>query len=223
MKTTKRIKIVEFSIHVQNSEVSKFWKNVQKTIKRLISFQYLKSQKQVRELIVLKTTWEGFWNSHLNNFWTKNFSTQQVSHKIVCATGTFCKNYDEQCFHFFQKVIFISQKWCFCDDFSSGTNDVGWNLFLLLGNFNIQRSLIDTVSHYLCLSLPVSFYPFLSWFNTLVVSTFNDFSLASSSFKLRLQVEMNKPCFFHGFGMFVLMFSLYGLKGRASLALLKTI
>ena len=29
---------------------------------------------------------------------------------------------------FFKKVLFIPRKWCFCVDFSSGTNDFVWNL-----------------------------------------------------------------------------------------------
>ena len=66
---------------------------------------------------------------------------KQVSHKILCATGIFCKKYDEQCFHFFQTILLVPQKWCFCDDFSSGTKDFVWNLLYCINILkNMQRS-----------------------------------------------------------------------------------
>ena len=65
---------------------------------------------------------------------------KQVSHKILCHWN-FCKKYDEQCFHFFQTILLVPQKWCFCDDFSSGTKDFVWNLLYCINILkNMQQS-----------------------------------------------------------------------------------
>ena len=65
---------------------------------------------------------------------------KQVSHKILFHWN-FCKKYDEQCFHFFQTILLVPQKWCFCDDFSSGTKDFVWNLLYCINILkNMQRS-----------------------------------------------------------------------------------